>query len=179
MTSQEDKLAKLVDLMEESPDKKNHADQDMRELQALRQALLRAEQNQTTRNFNQSLHDKIMAEIGSEIPQARWRVKLLRPQIIAPVAASILAIVTVSLINFQNPQQERPLAAIDSPIVVSEETPVNQMILSEATKDPATAAQALNASDSEQEFLMDALANQLDGLSGEQVDTVFESLMEE
>ncbi len=178
MTSQEDKLAKLVDMMEESATKIAE-DKDLLELQSLRQAIRRVDGPPVKKLFNQSLHDRIMAEIATEVPQAPWRVKLLRPQVWASVAATIAAIVTVGLLNFQSPIQERPLAAIDEPVVVSEETPVNHMILSEASKDPAAAAQALNATDSEQEFLMDAFATQLDGLSGEQVDSVFESLMEE
>lgn len=183
MTSQEDKLAKLVDMMEESVAKsasvKSAEDKDLMELQSLRQAIRRADGPTTKKIFNQSLHDRIMAEIATEVPQSPWRVKCLRPQVWVPVAAAVTAVITVGLLNLQSPTLERPLAAMDDPIMVSEETPVNHMILSEASKDPAAAAQAINATDSEQEFLMDALATQLDGLSGEQVDSVFESLMEE
>lgn len=178
MSRHEEKLSKLVDLMEESPRLKSAADGDLRELLSLREALKRTDMAAKARPFNKSLHDRILAEIESEVPQSRWSVKFLRPQILVPFAAAVVGVLTVGILSLQ-PVADRPLAAIDSPIVVTEETPVNQMLLSVATKDPSAAAEAVNAPGSEQDFALDALATQLDGLSGEQVDSVFESLMEE
>lgn len=173
--NQEEKLERLVDLMEEASNRRA-TDPDLRELVSLREAIQKADPLRGKKTPD--LFDRIMADVEEQRPQPRWMVKLTQARVVASVAAAAVAVLVVGLMQMQTPI-ERPLAGREDVTVLTDDTPVEQMLVLEGAKDPSAAAEALNAPGSDQEFALDVLATQMEGLSGEQVDSVFESLMEE
>lgn len=173
--NQEEKLERLVDLMEEASNRKA-TDPDLRELMSLREAIQKADPLRGKKTPD--LFARIMTEVEEQKPQPRWIAKVTQIRVLAPVAAAAVAVMVLGLLQIQSPI-ERPLAGIEDSPQIMNETPVDQMLVFEGAKDPSAAAEALNAPGSDQEFALDVLATQMEGLSGEQVDSVFESLMEE
>ena len=123
--------------------------------------------------FNSALFEKVMGEVHKTKPVPLWRAKALRPRVIGPVAASLVLLVTSTTLLL------RTVGRDSSPAVVAQKADTERWLVEAALTDPGALAHTVNNPQSEQDFVMDALAHQLDNLSDDQVKTAVQELLDE
>lgn len=136
----------------------------------LRTSLKKTDASVKEATFNEALYSSIMSEVEGSKITPRWRIEIFRPQFLIAVAASAVAViigVTLTQLN------------VTPPSVAEVKGTQNDWLLEASLDDPQALAQTVNDYQADNDFVFEALANKMYGLSDDEVSVRFEELINE
>lgn len=136
----------------------------------LRTSLKKADVSVKGASFNEALYNSIMSEVESSKITPRWRIEIFKPQFLVAVAASAVAVIVGVTLTQLN---------VTSPSVAGVKGSQNDWLLEASLDDPQALAQTVNDYQAENDFVFEALANKMYGLSDDEVSVRFEELINE
>jgi hypothetical protein len=149
-----------------------HSREDVRlveDLKNLRSSVKKADPAVKTTEFNQKLFNSIMAETSEAVIEPRWKLYILRPRIIASVAASFIAVLVGWMITGSISPNQR----------VVQTTQDNDWLMQASMNNPTALADIVNDYHSDEDFALDALSQQMGGLSDDEMAARFEEILDE
>lgn len=117
--------------------------------------------------FNETLYASIMNEVEGTKVQPRWRLEILKPQFVASIAATLAAVLVGLSFTQQFQSQEQ----------IAKHAAESDWLMQASLHDPKALADTVNDYQSDKDFVLEALAHQMEGLSDDEVSERFEELI--